>query len=98
MAEITRKLYHQGTAPAVLSTAVKEIGAHWEATRCMAAMGKAGLPPTAMDEFCAEGYKKASPAAIAELVACLQQAVDGHEPLAIQDAPKAARCNRRARR
>jgi diguanylate cyclase (GGDEF)-like protein len=90
VAEITRKLYHQGTAPAVLSTAVKEIGAHWEATRCVAAMGKAGMPPSAMDEFCAEGYKKASPAAIGELVACLQKAVEGHEPLAIQDAPKAA--------
>ena len=90
VAEITRKLYHQGTAPAVMSTAVKEIGAHWEATRCVAAMGKKGLSPTSMDEFCAEGYKKASPAVIAELVACLQQAVDGHEPLAIADAPKSA--------
>ena len=88
VAEITRKLYHQGTAPAVLSTAVKEIGTHWEATRCIAAMGKAGLSPSAIDEFCAEGYKKASLAAIAELIACLQHAVDGHEPLAIQDAPK----------
>ena len=89
VAEITRKLYHQGTAPAVLSTAVKEIGAHWEATRCFAAMGKAGLSPTAMDEFCADGYKKAGAVALSELVACLQQAVEGHEPLAIQDAPKA---------
>ena len=90
VAEITRKLYHQSTAPAVLSTAVKEIGAHWEATRCVAAMGKAGLQPTAMNEFCAEGYKKGSTQALAELVACLQQAVQGHDPLAIQDAPKAA--------
>jgi diguanylate cyclase (GGDEF)-like protein len=89
VAEITRKLYHQSTAPAVLSTAVKEIGTHWEATRCVAAMGKKGLSPTAMDEHCAEGYKKASVAAIAELVSCLQQAVEGHEPLAITDAPKA---------
>jgi len=89
VAEITRKLYHQGTAPAVLSTAVKEIGTHWEATRCVAAMGKAGLSPSAIDEFCAEGYKKGSAAAIGELIASLQQAVDGHEPLAIQDAPKA---------
>ena len=80
VAEITRKLYHQSTAPAVLSTAVKEIGSHWEATRCVAAMGKKGLSPTAVDEFCAEGYKKAGPAAIAELVACLHHAVDGHEP------------------
>jgi diguanylate cyclase (GGDEF)-like protein len=89
VAEITRKLYSQSTAPAVLSTAVKEIGAHWEATRCIAAMGKAGLPPTAMDEFCADGYKKTSLGAISELVACLQQAVSGHEPLAIQDAGRA---------
>jgi diguanylate cyclase (GGDEF)-like protein len=90
VAEITRKLYHQSTAPAVLNTAVKEIGAHWEATRCIAAMGKAGLPPTAVDEFFAEGCKKASTAAIAEVIACLQKVVEGHEPLAINDAPKAA--------
>jgi len=89
VAEITRKLYHQSTAAAVLSTAVKEIGGHWEATRCVATMGKAGLPPTAMDEFCAEGCKKASPGAIAEVMACLQKAVEGPEPLAINDAPKA---------
>jgi len=85
VAEITRKLYHQGTAPAVLNTAVKEIGGHWEATRCVAAMGKAGLPPTAIDEYCAEGYKKTSGGALVELIACLNQAVDGHEPLAISD-------------
>ncbi|MFZ0733964.1 MAG: diguanylate cyclase [Candidatus Sulfotelmatobacter sp.] len=89
VAEITRKLYHQGTAAAVLSTAVKEIGAHWEATRCFAVMGKAGLPPSAMDEFCAEGYKKAGPTAVGELASSLLQAVEGHEPLEIQDAPKA---------
>ncbi|HME34847.1 MAG TPA: diguanylate cyclase [Candidatus Sulfotelmatobacter sp.] len=89
VAEISRKLYHQGTAPAVLSTAVREIGTHWEATRCIAAMGKAGSSATAMEEFCIEGYKKASHSAIAELVASLQKAVDGQEPLAIEDAPKA---------
>lgn len=90
VAEITRKLYHQGTAPAVLSTAVKEIGAHWEATRCIASMGKPGLPPTAMNEFCAEGAKKGSAPLLGELVACLQQSVTGHDPVAIQDAPRAA--------
>lgn len=89
VAEISRKLYHQGTAPAVLSTAVREIATHWEATRCIAAMGKAGSSPTAVEEFVAEGSKKASAAAIAELVACLHKAVDGHDPLAIEDAPKA---------
>jgi diguanylate cyclase (GGDEF)-like protein len=42
-----------------------------------------------MEEFCGEGLKKAGAASIAELVACLQKAVDGHEPLAIEDAAKA---------
>jgi len=88
VAEITRKLYHQSTAPAVLSTAVKEIGAQWETTRCIAVMGKPGLPATAMDEFCAEGTKRASLPVIGELVACLHAALDGHEPLAIEDAAK----------
>jgi len=89
VAEISRKLYHQGTAPAVLNTAVREIGTHWEATRCIAAMGKAGSSATAVEEFCIEGQKKASHSVIGELVASLQKAVDGHEPLAIEDAPKA---------
>ena len=88
VAEITRKLYHQSTAPAVLNTAVKEIGAQWEATRCIAVMGKAGLPPTAMDEFCAEGTKRMSTASVAELVASLHSAIEGNEPLAIQDPAK----------
>ncbi len=89
VAEITRKLYHQSTAPAVLASAVKEIGAHWQATRCIAAMGKPGLPPTAVDEWVAEGVKKANAASIAELISSLHQAVEGHEPLAIADAAKA---------
>src|SRR5215472_7847942 len=88
VAEITRKLYHQGTAPAVLSTAVKEIGAHWEASRCVAVMGKPGLPATAMDEFCAEGMKRGGLAAIGDLVNCLHSAIEGHDPLAFPDAPK----------
>ena len=90
VAEITRKLYSQGTAAAVLSTAVREIGSHWEATRCVAAMVKPGLPPTALDEFCAEGYKKLATPAWGELVACLQHVVKGHEPVAIQDAARAS--------
>ena len=74
----------------MLSTAVREIGSHWEATRCVAAMAKPGLPPTALDEFCAEGYKKLAPTTWGELVACLQQVVQGHEPRAIQDAARAS--------
>jgi tetratricopeptide (TPR) repeat protein len=88
VAEITRKLYHQGTAKAVLTTAVKEIGTHWEATRCIAAMGKPGLPPTSLEEYHAEGLKKGSLAALGEVVACLQPAAAGGEPLIIPEIQK----------
>jgi tetratricopeptide (TPR) repeat protein len=90
VAEITRKLYHQNTAPAVLSTAVKEIGAQWETARCIAVMGKAGLPPTAMDEFCSDGMKRLSTANIGELVASLHTSIEDNEPLAIQDVSKSS--------
>src|SRR4029077_3190650 len=88
VAEITRKLYHQGTAKAVLTTAVKEIGTHWEATRCIAAMGQPGLPPTSLEEYHAEGLKKGSLAALGEMVACLQPAATGGEPVIIPDVQK----------
>jgi tetratricopeptide (TPR) repeat protein len=87
VAEITRKLYHQGTATAVLTTAAKEIGAHWETTRCVAATGKPGHAPSAVEEHCTEGVMKGSPSALAEIVASLQDAA-GTEPLIVQDAQK----------
>jgi len=89
VAEITRKLYHQNTAQAVLASAVKEIGAHWQATRCIAATGKPGLPPTAIAESVTEGLKKTSTGAVSDLLSALDQAVENHEPVAIADAGKA---------
>src|SRR3984885_1968894 len=90
VAEITRKLYQQSTAQAVLTTAVQEIGSHWEAFRCVAATGKRGQPPTAIQEFCVDGVEKASPAALREVIACLQTACTGNEPVALPDALKAS--------
>jgi tetratricopeptide (TPR) repeat protein len=87
VAEITRKLYHQGTATAILTTAAKEIGTHWETTRCVSATGKPGHAPSAVEEHCTEGVMKGSPSALAEIVASLQDAA-GTEPLIVQDAQK----------
>jgi tetratricopeptide (TPR) repeat protein len=87
VAEITRKLYHQGTATAILTIAAKEIGAHWETTRCVAATGKPGHAPSAVEEYCTEGVMKGSPSALAEIVASLQEAA-GNESLIVQDAQK----------
>jgi diguanylate cyclase (GGDEF)-like protein len=90
VAEITRKLYQQSTAQAVLSTAVKEIGSHWEAFRCVATTGKAGQPPTSIQEFCVESVERASPAPLMEVIASLQLACSGNEPLILADTQKAS--------
>ena len=93
VAEITRKLYHQGTAPAVLTTAVTEIGGHWEVSRCIALMRTPGSAPTAVQEFCARGVKEGSSAAIKEMMGALQDiclAGSPGEPIIIADAQKSS--------
>jgi len=72
VAEITRKLYRQATADVVMSTAASEIGTQWKASRCIVAMRKPGLPPTALTEYCGEGIKPATPAQLAEIVKAVQ--------------------------
>jgi diguanylate cyclase (GGDEF)-like protein len=93
VAEITRKLYHQTTAVAVLTTAVDEIGAHWEVSRCVAAMRSAGSGPTAVEEFCGPGVKPGSRAELKELMSAIHDAClrdESGEPLILADAQKSA--------
>jgi diguanylate cyclase (GGDEF)-like protein len=89
VAEITRKLYHQGTAHAVLTTAVNEIGGHWEVSRCIAMMRTPGSAPTAVQECCAKGVKEGNSGAIKEMMCALQD-MGSTEPVMIADAQKAA--------
>src|SRR5947199_6256532 len=42
----------------VMTTSVNELGAQWKVSRCIVAMRKPGLAPTAVKEFCAEGFGK----------------------------------------
>ena len=95
VAEVTRKLYHQGTAPAVLTTAVNEIGAHWEVSRCIAMMRTPGSAPTAVQEFCGRGAKEGNQIAIKEVMIALQDLCvagslsgSGGEPINIVDAQR----------
>jgi diguanylate cyclase (GGDEF)-like protein len=88
VAEITRKLYHQGTAQAVLTTAVNEIGAHWEISRCVAMMRSPGSAPTAVQEFCGKGVKEGNASALKELMIALQEAMPD-QPLLVNDAQRA---------
>ena len=71
VAEITQKLYQQGNADSVLSTAANEIGAQWKVARCIAALRKPGLPPTAIKESRADGVPAADAKIMAKLVAAL---------------------------
>jgi diguanylate cyclase (GGDEF)-like protein len=92
VAEITRKLYHQGTAPAVLTTAVNEIGGHWEVSRCIAMMRTPGSAPTAVQEFCGKGVKEGNHTAIKLVMCALQElalSASASEPIKIGDAQKA---------
>ena len=73
VAEITRKLYHQNNANSVLATAAHEMGNHWKITRCVAAMRKPGLPPTALQEYHADGIAAADAAALASVVSACQE-------------------------
>jgi diguanylate cyclase (GGDEF)-like protein len=72
VAEITRKLYHQNNANNVLATAAQEMGGQWKVTRCLAAMRKPGLPPTALQEFHADGTAAGENAALASVVTACQ--------------------------
>ncbi len=85
VADITRKLYKQGTANNVLATAVNEIGAHWRLTRCVAAMRKPGLPPTAVQEYTADGVRPSDPSLMVRLVSVLHELAITRGPLAIPD-------------
>jgi len=68
VAEITRKLYRQSNADAVMTTAANEIGGQWKATRCVVATRKPGLRPTSTKEFCGNGAKLVDGAALEKII------------------------------
>ena len=89
VAEITRKLYHQGNAEGVLKTAANEIGAQWRSARCIAALRKPGLPPSSVQEYHAEGLMPVSAAALVSLVETLQDLAVARGTVTITDAVNA---------
>jgi diguanylate cyclase (GGDEF)-like protein len=86
VAEITRKLYHQGNAEGVLKTAANEIGVQWRTARCISALRKPGLPPSSVQEYHAEGLMPVSAAALATLVEAVQDLAVARGTVTITDA------------
>ena len=70
--EISRKLNRQSTADAVMTTAVSEIGAQWNVSRCILALRKPGLAPTALTEYCAPELQPGVPSVREQIVAAVQ--------------------------
>jgi diguanylate cyclase (GGDEF)-like protein len=90
VAEITRKLYRQSNADAVMTTSAHELGAQWKATRCVVAMRKPGLALTAVREFCAEGFAKGEPDTVAKVISAVQDLAISQGTVTISDALAAA--------
>lgn len=89
VAEITRKLYHQGNAEGVLKTAANEIGANWRTARCIVALRKPGLPPSSVQEYHMDGLIPASSGALVSLLETLQDLAVARGTVTIGDAGKA---------
>ncbi len=68
VAEITRKLYKQNNADAVMVTGAKEIGAQWKVSRCAIAMRKPGLHTTSVKEYCGDVIKPSEPRILEKIV------------------------------
>jgi diguanylate cyclase (GGDEF)-like protein len=78
VADITRKLYRQSNAEAVMSTAANEIGAQWKVARCVVAMRKAGQRPTSTKEFCSADTDPADVLILEKIVSTAHEAVIRH--------------------
>ena len=89
MADITRKLYRQTNADAVMSTAVAEIGAQWKMGRCIVATRKPGMVPSAVKEYRSEGVNRWGGKALSKLVTVVQDVVIEKGTLTLADAPAA---------
>lgn len=89
VAEITRKLYHQGNAEGVLKTAASELGETWRATRCIAALRKPGLPASSVQEYHKEGMVPVSAVGLASVVEALQDLAIARGTVTISDASHA---------
>jgi diguanylate cyclase (GGDEF)-like protein len=89
VAEITRRLNQQGHAETVLKTAVNEIGDQWRTARCIAAMRKPGLPPSAVQEYHRDGLIPGSSAGLVALVETLQDLAIARNAVTISDVSNA---------
>jgi diguanylate cyclase (GGDEF)-like protein len=85
ISEISQTLHRQPSARAILAAAIQEVGQYMRATRCFAAIGKAGRPPQMASEYCAPGVEPAPGSLLVRLLGQLEQTTpDGLGGLLLQ--------------
>ena len=79
-AEVSRLIARQSDPRLVLVTAVNQIGARWQYSRCLAALATPGKPPSLVVEYCSPDVAKSERNAMVRLLA-LSQRLTATEPL-----------------
>jgi tetratricopeptide (TPR) repeat protein len=79
-AEVSRLIARQSDPRQVLVTAVNQIGAKWQYSRCLAALATPGKPPSQVVEYCSQEVAKSERAAMVRLLA-LSQRLTATEPV-----------------
>jgi tetratricopeptide (TPR) repeat protein len=72
-AEVSRLIARQLDPRAVLVTAVNQIGARWQYSRCLAALATPGKPPSLVVEYCSPEVAKSERSAMVRLLAMSQR-------------------------
>ncbi len=79
-AEVSRLIARQSDPRSVLVTAVNQIGARWQYSRCLAALATPGKPPSLVVEYCSPEVPKSERTAMVRLLA-LSQRLTSIEPV-----------------
>jgi GAF domain-containing protein/Flp pilus assembly protein TadD len=74
-AEVSRLIARQTDPRSVLVTAVNQIGARWQYSRCLAALASPGKPPSLVVEYCSPEVPKSERAAMVRLLAHSQRLI-----------------------
>jgi tetratricopeptide (TPR) repeat protein/GGDEF domain-containing protein len=72
-AEVSRLIARQIDPRSVLVTAVNQIGARWQYSRCLAALATPGKPPSLVVEYCSPEVPKSERTAMVRLLALSQR-------------------------
>ena len=72
-AEVSRLIARQSDPRQVLVTAVNQIGARWQYSRCLAVLASPGKPPSMVVEYCSPEVSKSERAAMVRLLAYSQR-------------------------